>query len=195
MRFYDADSGSVRIEGKDVRTIPEKELRSRFGIAMQNDFLYTATIAENIRFGRDLSPEQIARAARIAQAEEFICTLPDGYEHKLTQKGSNLSGGQKQRLLIARALAADPEILVLDDSSSALDYKTDAALRHAIALNCSHTTTVIIAQRVSSVMHCDLILVLEEGCIIGSGTHRELLESCATYREINDSQMGGSFLD
>ncbi len=195
MRFYDADSGSVRIEGKDVRTIPEKELRSRFGIAMQNDFLYTATIAENIRFGRDLSPEQIARAARIAQAEEFICTLPDGYEHKLTQKGSNLSGGQKQRLLIARALAADPEILVLDDSSSALDYKTDAALRNAIARNCSHTTTVIIAQRVSSVKNCSLILVLDEGRIIGSGSHRELLKSCDIYREISDSQMGGSFLD
>lgn len=195
MRFYDVSGGGVRIGGKDVRTIPEETLHGLFGVAMQNDFLYADTIRENIRFGRDLTDEAIVRAARIAQADAFISALPDGYDHVLAQKGANLSGGQKQRLLIARALAANPEILILDDSSSALDYRTDANLRAAIAKEVTGVTSVIVAQRVSSVMNADLILVLEEGELIGMGTHAELLERCEVYKEISDSQMGGAILD
>ena len=195
MRFYDTNSGSIRIGGRDVRTIPHEELNSSFGVVMQNDFIYAGTIAENIRFGRDISDEQMHRAARLAQAAEFIEAYDDGYEHHLQSKGTNVSGGQKQRLLIARALAGSPEILVLDDSSSALDYKTDANLRRAIAEEMKDTTTVVVAQRVSSVMNSDLIIVLEEGEIIGIGKHADLLESCEVYREISNSQMGGAFVE
>jgi len=195
MRLYDVSSGNVRIDGKDVRTVPHGELGAKFGVVMQNDFIYAGSIKDNIDFGRDLDDESIRRAARIAQAAEFIEAYNDGYDHMLNSKGSNLSGGQRQRLLIARALAADPEILVLDDASSALDYKTDSALRRAIKENMTDVTTVIVAQRVSSVMSCDLILVLDGGRIIGKGTHEQLLESCEVYKEISDSQIGGAFLD
>lgn len=195
MRFYDVNGGAVRIGGKDVRTIPEETLHTLFGVAMQNDFLYADTIRENIRFGRDLPDEAVVRAAKIAQADPFISALPDGYDHVLAQKGANLSGGQKQRLLIARALAADPEILILDDSSSALDYRTDANLRAAIAKEVTGVTSVVVAQRVSSVKHADLILVLEDGRLAGMGRHEELLETCEIYREISESQMGGALLD
>ena len=194
MRFYDADSGRILIDGRDVRDYDEQALRTRFGVVMQNDFIYADTVAENIRFGRDISEEAIRRAARLAQAEEFINAFPEGFAHPLTSKGTNVSGGQRQRLLIARALAGEPEILILDDASSALDYRTDAALRAAIK-NELNTTTVVVAQRVSSVMFADLILVLEEGRVIGAGKHEELLCSCAAYREISDSQMGGAFLE
>lgn len=195
LRFYDVDAGKICMDGRDIRTIPKEEFYRKFGTAMQQDFLYADTIAENIRFGRPLSAAQIERAARIAQAEDFIRAFPEGYQHLLTQKGSNLSGGQKQRLLIARALAAEPEILVLDDSSSALDYKTDANLRRALARECQNTTVVTVAQRVSSVKDCDVIVVLREGRIIGRGTHGDLLECCPEYGEISRSQMGGAFLD
>ena len=195
MRFYDVDSGAVRIGGKDVRTIPHSELNTRFGVVMQNDFIFSGTIAENIRFGRDISDEEIKRAAALAQAAEFIEQYDDGYEHMLQSKGTNVSGGQKQRLLIARALAGSPDILVLDDSSSALDYKTDANLRRSIRENMSDTTTVVVAQRVSSVMNSDLIIVLDEGAVIGMGSHDELLKSCEIYKEISDSQIGGAFLE
>ncbi|MBQ9783865.1 MAG: ABC transporter ATP-binding protein [Clostridia bacterium] len=195
MRFYDVDSGSIRIDGRDVRTIPHDELNTMFGVVMQNDFIHAGTIAENIRFGREISDEAMRHAASMAQAAEFIEQYEDGYEHPLQSKGTNVSGGQKQRLLIARALAGAPRILVLDDASSALDYKTDSALRRSIRENMSQVTTVVVAQRVSSVMHADLILVLDEGRIIGSGTHDELLESCQIYREISDSQIGGAFLE
>lgn len=195
MRVYDVGCGSIRIDGRDIRTIPEKELHEKFGVAMQNDFLYADTIEENIRFGRALDRNAVIRAAKTAQAHEFISAVPDGYDHVLAQKASNLSGGQKQRLLIARALAADPEILILDDSFSALDYKTDAELRAALTASEKIGTTVLVAQRVSSVMNADLILVLEEGEIIGMGTHGHLLETCDVYREIHESQMGGSILE
>ena len=195
MRFYDVDSGAIRIDGRDVRTIPHEELNTRFGVVMQNDFIFAGTIAENIRFGRDLSDEQVKRAATLAQAAEFIEQYDDGYEHMLQSKGTNVSGGQKQRLLIARALAGSPDILVLDDSSSALDYKTDAKLRRSIRENMADTTTVVVAQRVSSVMNSDIIIVLDEGDIIGIGTHDELIESCEIYKEISDSQIGGAFLE
>jgi len=149
------------------------------------------TIASNISFGRGLSEKQIETAAECAQAKEFIDALPDGYQHILAMKSANLSGGQKQRILIARALAANPEILILDDSSSALDYRTDALLRKSLAREFSQTTTIIIAQRVSSIMHADHILILENGRTLGYGTHEELLGSCSEYREICLSQMGG----
>lgn len=194
MRFYDTDEGRVLIDGQDVRTIDEKELRARFGVALQNDFIYADTVSENIRFGRDISNEQMVRAARLAQAEEFIEQFPEKYNHPLTTKGTNVSGGQRQRLLIARALAGDPEILILDDASSALDYRTDANLRAAIKTQ-THATTVIVAQRVSSVMHADHILVLDEGRVLAAGKHEELLATCSAYREISESQMGGAFLE
>lgn len=195
MRFYDTDSGVVRIFGKNVRSYDKEKLTSMFGMVFQNDFLYADTIEENIRFGRDISREDIEKAAKIAQAHDFITSFPNGYGHSVSAGGTNLSGGQRQRLLISRAIAGQPEILVLDDSSSALDYKTDAALRQALSTALPQSTIITVAQRVSSVKNCDLILVIEDGTIIGSGKHEELMESCAEYKEISDSQMGGAFLD
>ena len=191
MRLYDNDEGNIRIDGRKVASIPEEELHRKFGLVFQNDVLFADTIAENISFGRDLSMEDIEKAATHAQAMEFINSLPDGFDHMLTSKGTNLSGGQKQRILVSRALAGNPEILILDDSSSALDYKTDSLLRQALREHYSNTTAIIIAQRISSIYHCDKILVLEEGRTIGYGTHEELMKSCTVYQEISQSQMGG----
>ena len=195
MRSYEADSGKIRIGGKDITSYSREELTSLFGVALQNDFLYADTIRENISFGRELSDDEIRRAAKIAQAEDFIEALSEKYEHVIAPKGTNLSGGQRQRLLIARAVAAKPDIIILDDSSSALDYKTDAALRKALDSELSGSTVITIAQRVSSVKNCGEILVLDNGKIIGRGTHEELLETCPEYKEISDSQMGGAFVD
>ena len=195
MRFYDADAGTVRIRGKDVRSYSPEELTAMFGLVLQNDFVYADTIEENIRFGRDLTKEQIIEAAEIAQAHDYITAFADGYDHHVSTGGTNLSGGQRQRLLIARAVAGAPEILVLDDSSSALDYRTDANLRKALSEALPQSTVITVAQRVSSVKNCDLILVIEHGAIIGCGKHDELMETCAEYKEISDSQMGGAFLD
>lgn len=195
MRFYDVGSGSIRINGRDVRTIPHEEFCAMFGTAMQYDFLYADTIEENIKFGRDLTHKQVVEAAVTAQADDFITGFADGYNHMLAQKGTNISGGQKQRLLIARAVAAKPEILVLDDSSSALDYKTDAALRRALKERMTEATVVTVAQRVSSIKDCDLILVLEDGAVIGAGDHEHLMAACPEYKEISDSQMGGAFVE
>ena len=191
MRLYDPDQGVIRINGINVASLPPEELHTRFGVVFQNDFLMEDTIAGNISFGRGLSEEDIAAAAAYAQAESFIEELEDGYAHRLTARGTNLSGGQKQRVLIARALAARPEILILDDASSALDYRTDARLRRAVGEHFEQTTTIVVAQRVSSVRQADHILVLEEGRMLGFGTHEELMDSCASYREIAESQMGG----
>ena len=195
LRNYDADQGNIYINGKNVRALDHEALCAMFGTAMQNDFVYADTVRENICFGREVSEEDLSLALHVAQAQEFISAFPEGVEHLLTSKGTNVSGGQRQRLLIARALAGKPEILILDDASSALDYKTDAALRRDLRMHFAGTTTVVVAQRVSSVMHADLILVLDEGKIIGKGNHEQLLESCPVYREIRDSQMGGAVLD
>lgn len=195
LRLYDVTSGSVRINGRDVRTIPHEELNAMFGTVMQNDFIYAGSIRDNIAFGREIDTEAMKKAAKISQASEFIEGLDDGFEHHLNSKGTNLSGGQRQRLLICRALAGSPDILVLDDASSALDYKTDSKLRRAIREELEGITTVIVAQRVSAIMHCEHIIVLDEGRIIGQGTHEQLLKSCDVYREISDSQIGGAFVD
>ena len=189
MRFYDVDSGEIRINGKRIEGIPDEELHTMFGVVFQNDFILADSIRENVDFGRGISDEDLLIAARFAQAD-FIETKEGGLSHMLTAKGSNLSGGQKQRLLIARALAGKPEILVLDDCSSALDYKTDKALRSALRQNFRDTTTIIVAQRISSILHADHILVLDSGRVIGAGTHETLLETCPDYREIYDVQMG-----
>ena len=195
LRFYDVNSGAVYINGEDIRTIPKNELYARFGSALQQDFLFSDTIEENIKFGRDLSKEEVISASKIAQADEFINAFPKKYEHQLSQHGTNISGGQKQRILISRAIASKPEILILDDSSSALDYKTDALLRQNLNKSMADTTIITVAQRVSSVKDSDLILVLDHGKIIGMGTHEELIENCVEYREISDSQMGGAFVE
>ena len=189
LRFYDADAGQILLKGRDVRTIENAELRDMFGVAFQNDFIVADTIEKNIDFYRGLGKEAAQKAAVLAQAADYIAEKEGGMEHTLTVKGNNLSGGQKQRLLIARALASNPDILVLDDSSSALDYRTDASLRKALAENFADTTKVIIAQRVSSIQSADHILVLENGEVIGSGTHAELMETCGEYRHIAQTQM------
>ena len=195
LRFYDVNEGGIYIDGEDIRTIEKVRLYKKFGSALQQDFLYADTVEENIKFGRELSRDDVVRAAKIAQADDFINGFPDRYGHILAQHGTNISGGQKQRLLISRALAANPEILILDDSSSALDYKTDAALRRTLSENMADTTVITVAQRVSSVKDSDLIIVLDDGKIIGIGKHDELLENCIEYREISDSQMGGAFVE
>ena len=195
MRFYDADEGTVRINGRDVRSYTPDELTAMFGVVFQNDFIYSDTIEENIRFGRDISTKDIIEATKIAQAYDFITSFSAGFEHGVSTGGTNLSGGQRQRLLISRAIAGRPEILILDDSSSALDYKTDANLRLALSQAIPDSTVITVAQRVSSVKNCDLILVIENGEIIGHGTHEELMTSCEEYKAISDSQMGGAFLE
>ena len=191
MKFYEVDEGKIRINGYGINGVDKNELHKKFGVAFQNDMIFENTIYENIKFGRDLRKEDIFRAAEYAQAKEFIENLREKYNEHLTSKGSNLSGGQKQRVLISRALAKKPEILILDDSSSALDYKTDSLLRKAINDNFKDTTTIIVAQRISSIKNADKIIVLEEGKIIGYGNHDELIKDCYVYKEISDSQMGG----
>ena len=190
MRFYDVSSGAVYVGGDDVRSVPVETLRSRFGVAFQNDFLMADSVRANIDYGRNLSEADILSAADSAQAGAFISQLGGGLDYDLAQKAANLSGGQKQRLTIARALAGKPEILILDDSSSALDYETDAALRRALAGNYPSTTKIIIAQRVSSVRSADAILVLDDGRQIGLGTHEKLLRTCEEYALIYKAQMG-----
>lgn len=199
MRQYDVTGGAVRLSGVDVRGMEKKDIAKKFGAAFQNDFLFADTIRANIDFGRGLTDAEMEEGAKTAQAWDFIQNKEGGLSHMLTIKGANLSGGQKQRVILSRALSGSPEILVLDDSSSALDYATDAKLRQAIRER-SETmqeppTTVIVAQRISSIRHADLILVLEDGKITGKGNHEELMRSCALYREIAETQMGGALLE
>ena len=189
MRLYEADEGRILLDGQDIRTIDYETLRKKFGVVFQNDFITGGDIAHNIRFFRDLPDEALTKAADHAQAG-FIAEKEGGMEAEVVVRGNNLSGGQKQRLLIARALAADPEILVLDDASSALDYRTDAAFRKALRENYRNTTTVLVTQRISSLCHADWILVLSDGKVIGAGKHEDLMRSCEEYQLIAHTQMG-----
>ena len=189
MRSYDIAEGAIEIDGVDIRDYATVDLRRKFGVVFQNDTLFKDTIRENIRLGRDLNDVQLIEAAGQAQALEFI-QEQGGLDAEVAIKGANLSGGQKQRLLVARALAGEPEILVLDDSSSALDYRTDAALREEIKKHCTNATKIIIAQRISSIMHAEKILVMENGNAVAMGTHEELMENCTLYKEISESQIG-----
>ena len=190
MRFYDVRDGGVFVDGKDVRTYDKDRLRERFGVCFQNDMVFQDTLRSNVRFGRDLDEGAFRAAIEDAMAAEYIDALEDGADYRAAIKGANLSGGQKQRLLVARALAARPEILVLDDSSSALDYRTDAAMRRAIRQNHTGSTLIMIAQRVSSIMGMTHILVMDNGKCVGYGTHEELLKTCPAYRETYQIQMG-----
>lgn len=189
-RFYDVTSGTIRVNGVDVQAVPQEELRSKIGFVPQKALLFTGTIAENIRYGKaDATAEEVAHAASIAQANDFIEKMPDRYEALIEQGGSNVSGGQKQRLSIARALVRKPDLYVFDDSFSALDFKTDAALRKALKEETKDATVLIVAQRVSTIMDADRIIVLEEGTVAGIGTHEELFETNAVYQEIVKSQL------
>lgn len=189
-RFYDVTEGAVKVDGVDVRKMSQKDLRSRLGYVPQKSVLFSGTIRSNIAYGcPDAPQEQVEQAAAIAQAEDFIREKPDKYGAPISQGGSNVSGGQKQRLSIARAIAKRPEIFLFDDSFSALDLKTDAALRRALKRATADTTTLIVAQRISTIIHADQILVLERGRVVGQGTHPELMENCEVYRQIAMSQL------
>ncbi len=189
-RFYDIDSGSILIDGVDVREMSQESLRAKIGFVPQIAVLFSGTISENIKFGSaDASEEEIKRAAEIAQASEFIEGTEGGYQHEIAQGGTNVSGGQKQRLSIARALVRRPEIYIFDDSFSALDFKTDARLRAALKKEIAESTVIIVAQRVGTVMDADRIIVMNEGEVVGMGTHKELLSTCDVYREIVSSQL------
>ena len=191
MRFYDADEGNIYIDGRDIRTFDKKELRRRFGVVFQNDFLFSDTVRNNVDFHRGISDGELEKALKFAQAD-FIFGNDEGLNYGLAAKGANFSCGQKQRLLVARALSGEKDVIVLDDSSSALDYKTDAALRKALKENFSDKTIIMIAQRISSVRHADKILVLDNGKAAGLGSDEELRESCPLYGEILRSQGGCS---
>ena len=189
-RFYDVTSGSITLDGVDLRSMPLADLRAQLGYVPQKGVLFSGTIASNLKFGGDAIPDDaMEQAARIAQAEEFIAAKPDGYESPIAQGGTNVSGGQKQRLSIARAIAKNPRVYLFDDSFSALDYKTDVTLRRALKEKTGDATVIIVAQRISTVLHADQILVLDEGRIVGRGRHAELLATCPEYREIAKSQL------
>ncbi len=190
MRFYDASEGGVFVDGRDVRAYEPDELRRKFGVCFQNDMVFQDSLRANVDFGRDVGEQALRAAVEAAQAAEYIDELADGLDHRADIKGANLSGGQKQRLLVARALAASPDILILDDSSSALDYKTDAAMRRAIVRHCAGSALIMVAQRVSSVMGMTRILVMDNGRCLGCGTHEELLKTCPAYLETYRIQMG-----
>lgn len=190
LRLYDAGEGVVWVGGRDVRSVPEKDLRGRFGVVFQNEALLNDSVYENISFLRGLPREDVAAAAKTAQAWEFIQRLPEGLDARLDIRGANLSGGQRQRLLIARALAGKPAVLVLDSADSALDYRTAAALRAAIRRDCPGVTLVVISERVASLRDAERILVLEEGRVTDQGTHEELMERCRRYRHVAELQKG-----
>ena len=189
-RFYDVTEGQVLVDGVDVRDVTTHDLREKIGYVPQKGFLFSGTIDSNIRYGdENASEEEIALAADIAQASEFIKKKEEGFNTEVSQGGSNLSGGQKQRLSIARALAKKPEIFIFDDSFSALDFKTDSALRKALKENIASSTIIIVAQRISTIKNAEQIIVLDEGKVVGIGTHKELMENCETYKEIALSQL------
>ncbi len=194
-RFYDVTGGSITIDGEDIRTLPLKELRNEIGFVPQKGVLFSGTIASNLRFGNsDADDTLIREAAEIAQASDFIEEKNEGYESAIAQGGSNVSGGQKQRLAIARAIAKQPRIFIFDDSFSALDMKTDAKLRKALEQKVKDSTVIIVAQRISTILNADQILVLDDGKIAGRGTHEELLAGCEVYRQIAKSQLSAKEL-
>ena len=189
-RFYDVTGGRITIDGQDVRTLTLKSLRSQIGMVQQDVYLFCGTIKENIAYGKPgASMEEIIEAAKRASIHDFIEELPDGYDTYVGERGTRLSGGQKQRLSIARAVAKDPEIYIFDDSFSALDYKTDKELRHALKEQTNQATTILVAQRIGTILTADRILVLDQGQIVGQGTHKELLKNCDVYRQIAYSQL------
>lgn len=195
-RFYDVTEGEILVDGVDVREVTQHDLRARLGYVPQKGVLFSGTIASNLKYGHDeIGDEAMVEAAQIAQATEFINAKPDGYKAEIAQGGTNVSGGQKQRLSIARAIAARPEILIFDDSFSALDYKTDSALRKALHEEVGGSTVLIVAQRISTILHADQIIVLDEGRIVGKGTHEELLKTCEVYQQIAMSQLSKEELE
>ena len=191
-RLYDVSAGAVRVGGEDVRSYELDSLRRSVAMVLQKNMLFSGTIAENLRWGNEnATDEELVEACRLAQAHEFIESFPDGYNTHIEQGGTNVSGGQKQRLCIARALLGKPKILILDDSTSAVDTKTDALIRDGFARFIPETTKIIISQRVSSVMDADMIIVLDGGRIVASGKHEQLLDSSDIYRELYEQQTGG----
>jgi ATP-binding cassette subfamily B protein len=190
-RFYDVTEGCITIDGADIRQMTLASLRDSIGMVLQDSILFSGTIGENISWGRaNASEEEIVTSAQAAQVHEFIASMPDGYQTMVGQRGVNLSGGQKQRLAIARALLKRPKVLIMDDSTSAIDMGTEARLQVALRQLLAETTCFIIAQRISSVIDADRIIVLEDGQIVGSGTHSQLMNSCPVYQDIYHSQLG-----
>ena len=189
-RLFDVTEGSICLDGQDIRTMPQKSLRDAIGYVPQKGLLFTGTIADNLRYGKsDATMEELEKAAATAQSLSFINEMPNGFDTEVAQGGTSVSGGQKQRLSIARALVKDPQVLIFDDSFSALDFKTDAALRKALRESASEKTLIIVAQRINTIMDADQILVMEDGRIVGRGTHEELLRTCELYKEIAMSQL------
>ena len=191
-RFYDSNKGKVFVNYQDVKTFDKLTLNCEFGSVFQNDSLFNMSIRDNIKFYRDISEEQINRALRTSQSD-FVYSLKDQLDSQVEERGNNFSGGQKQRLLIARSLAGQPKVLIFDDCSSALDYKTDANMRQAIRKNYPNTTMIVVSQRISSIMNCDKILVIDKGQVVDFGTNEELLERSDIYQEIYASQIGGDY--
>jgi ATP-binding cassette subfamily B multidrug efflux pump len=190
-RFYDVTQGSISLDGVDVRQWDEARLRRNIAIALQDSILFTGTVRDNIRYGRpEASQEEVEAAAKAAQAHEFIMEFPEGYDTLVGQRGVNLSGGQKQRIAIARALLTQPTVLILDDSTSSVDVETESRIETALEEQMSQCTRFVIAQRISTVLNADKILVLDDGRIAAEGTHRQLLASSRIYREIYESQLG-----
>ena len=195
-RFYDVTEGSIKVDGVDVRNVSQHDLREKIGYVPQKGILFSGTIDSNLRYGREEATDvEIVRAAEIAQAIDFISSKPERFETEISQGGTNVSGGQKQRLSIARAIAKNPEIYIFDDSFSALDFKTDSALRKALKQETSDSTVLIVAQRVSTILHADQIIVLDEGKVVGKGTHNELLKNCEVYKQIALSQLSKEELE
>jgi ATP-binding cassette subfamily B protein len=191
-RFYDVTGGQIQIDGVDVRDWEPAALRSRIGVVLQQSLLFSGTVRQNIAYGRpEASLDEVIAAAKAAQAHEFITAMPDGYDSRIEERGTNLSGGQRQRIAIARALLISPAILILDDSTSAVDMDTEMKIQQALDRLMQHRTTFIVAQRISSVLNADQIMVLDRGRLAAQGTHRELLQSSPIYQEIYHSQMGG----
>ena len=195
-RLYEVDEGAVYVGGRNVKDYTMEALRSGCAMVLQKNTLFSGTIRENLRWGRaDATDAEIEEACRMACADEFIQRMPDGYDTYIEQGGTNVSGGQKQRLSIARAIAKDPKIYLFDDSFSALDFKTDVALRRALKAQTDNATVIIVAQRISTVLHANQILVLDEGRLVGKGTHAQLMASCPEYQEIARSQLSQKELD